>query len=76
MGHPWPVNELRTSCAHPLRGLILRNLAATDGAPGEAGGFLPPEATATATAKARRFYKAVIPAKAGIQLFGVSENRA
>jgi hypothetical protein len=55
MGHPWPVNELRTSCAHPLRGLILRNLAATDGAPGEAGGFLPPDATATApTIEARR----------------------
>ena len=74
MGHPWPVNELRTSCAHPLRGLILRNLAATDGAPGRAGGFLPPEATATATAEVWRFYRAAIPAKAGIQLFAQSKR--
>ena len=63
MGHPWPVNELRTSCAHPLRGLILRNLAATDGAPGKAGGFLPPEATATATTRQRQRPKRGISTK-------------
>ncbi|MDC8011465.1 hypothetical protein [Tahibacter soli] len=53
-------------------GFFLRNLAATDGAPGEAGGFLPPEATATA--EARRFFSDVMPAEAGIQLFAQSKN--
>jgi hypothetical protein len=84
-GPSWTAADDAHPCASPA-GLITGHLLAADGAPGKAGGFLPPEATATAnatatatataTAGAWRFFEAVIPAQARIQLFGVRENRA